>query len=562
MILSEGQIKDIIKENPGKARMQHAREYSKKLRRHLYGDGLDVHTPIIKGFERESLHTLRKEYSKSNKDLFSRLGRPIDKVFTAKGGSVYYNLPEEKEKKALSIAHSLPGGYTVRKWVETFWKPHMLDDPGGLIFLEILEKPQAVRAKNSGQSFVYPTYKNSNSIYDYLPNGNKLEWIVFELTKKEIRAAGMDENHAAYRVVDDAFDYYCYLSGGDVIILPGHTYPNYFGKVPAVVNSSIINPSNENQYLSFYDDIIELAEQFFLKGSIKVTHDFLHGFPKYSEFADNCTDCNGGGFVDGKKCESCRGTGKKLITNVKDVKLLTWPASKDDVVILPNQTGGYISPDKIYYEIATADIADLENIMHHTLWGTKASVKTTGLQQQKEGTKTATEVVDDMKPQADRLASISEMAEKVHKFILDGLISLQVSQSYSGSSVSYGRRFILEGPDAIWIKYSDARQKGAPQNVLDTLLNEYNEANYQSDPVGLAIAKKLMYVEPFVHYTAAALKTLNPDPADYKMKLYFSEWLATISEGELLSKDVKQLKESLNVYASTKNIATPEPVAA
>jgi len=562
MILDQTQIAAIIKDNPGNKRIVDGRNYSKKMRRHIYGEGMDTYFESITGFERDSLKELRVKYSKSNKDLFSRLGRPLDKVFTARGGSVYYNLSEETEKRARLISQDIKDGYSVRKWVESFWKPHMLDDPFGIIFLEIASRQEAIRLKKQGKSFVYPTYKQITCIYDYLPKGNRLEWIVFEVGADEKKAAGIDEKTTIYRIVDDAFDYWVEVKDDVVTVLPNHTYPNYFGEVPGMVNSDFLNPQYEYCFLSFYDEIIELAEQFLLKGSIKVTHDFMHGFPKYSEFAGNCNVCKGIGRLDGEICKSCNGSGKSAMVRVSDIKLLEWP-SKEDAVILPNQVGGYVEPSVTFHEIATSDLQALEDSMAVTLWGTQSRLRTQGMSMGSDGAaKTATEVMDEIKPQADRLVPVSEMAELRHKFILDFVIKLQIAQSYGGSSVNYGRRYMLEGPDAIWLKYSDARTKGAPQNILDTLLNEYNEANYQSDPVGLAIAKKMMYVEPFVHYSASVLKGLSPDEKDYKAKLYFSEWLATQNESSLLSQTVDQLKQLLYAFVEAKKIPEAEPLAA
>ena len=561
MILSEGQIKDILLNNPGKARVNKGRQYSAKLRRHIYGTGLDSYFEQIPGHERPSILALRNKYSKSNKDLFSRLARPLDKIFTARGGSLYFNLTEEAEKKARIISQDVKDGYSVRKWVEYFWKPHMLDDPFGVILLEIAEPKQLAKLKQQNKSFVFPSYRSISEIYDYLPKGNRLEYIVLETSETDKENIGLGKDDKLFRVIDDAFDYYVRQNDKEISIIAEHTLPNYFGEVPAMLNSDIPDPQYENCVLSLYDEIIELAEHFLLKGSIRVAHDFLHGFPKYAEFADYCPQCKGEGIYEANPCKECSGTGKKLSLRVSDVKAIEWPA-KDDQVILPSQVAGYISPDKSFHEMATADLIDLENAMAVTLWGTQSRLKSQGMATDGNTARTATEIMDEIKPQADRLIPVSEMAEQRHKFILDAVIRLQVAMGYKGASVSYGRRYLLESPDAIWQKYSDARSKGAPQNVLDSLLNEYFDANYQSDPVGLAVAKKLMYVEPFVHMTAMQLKGLSPDPADYKAKLYFSDWIATLNEGAILSMTVDELKTSLYDYAGQKQIAQAQPAAA
>jgi hypothetical protein len=554
MILDLSQISEILKSNPGKVRIAKGRDYSKKLRRHIYGENLDQHLSIIEGFERASLKEIRAKYTRSNKDLFSRLSRPLDKVFGARGGSIYYNLSEEGERRARLLSQNVKDGHSIRKWVEAFWKPHMLDDPFGLIFLEILPQKKAILARQRGESFVYPTYRGISEVFDYLPKGNRVEYVIFEVSTSEKISQGIDDKLTIYRVVDDAYDYYVRWDNTEAFILTQHSYPNYFGEVPAMINSDIIDPQTSNCFLSLYDEVIELAETFLLKGSIRVTHDFMHGFPKYVEFASDCNECNATGQVNGQLCPGCKGSTKRAISRVSDVKQLVYPA-KEEHLILPTDQGGYISPDKTFYEISTGDLSTLENVMNVTLWGMQSKLKTDGMAIGQDNTpRTATEIMDDVKPQADRLVPVSEMAESRHKFILDMVIRLQISQGYAGSSVNYGRRYLLESPDSIWLKYSDARIKGAPQNVLDTLLNEFYEANFQSDPVGLQLAKKLMYVEPFVHFTSLQLKALTPDPVDYKMKLYFSEWLAQQNEAVLLSSDVSALKESLLQYADLKKV--------
>lgn len=553
MILSPEQIKQVVTK-PDQSLITKGNTYSKKLRMLINGVDTAGGFELIKGMEREAMFDLRKKYGKSPKDLFSRMTRPTDKVWSAKGGSIYYNLSESQERKAIQLSNDVTNGYSLKKWLEMFWHPHMLDDPFGLILMEMLPMQEAVMMKRAGKSFIYPTYKSIGTIHAYQPKGNKFEYIVLKVDDADKIANGIDTTWTVFRVIDDAFDYLVKQNGEDISILQnGLSLPNYFGEVPAIRNSDLINPENEKEALSFFDSAVELADEFLLKGSIKSVHDFLHGFPKYSEFADDCMDCKGAGYQHSEKCASCKGTGKRAMTKVSDIKLLNWP-TKEDTAIMPNQVGGYISPDKVYNDIATTSLVDLENLMITTIWGKTAQPKTQGTSIGQQGAQTATEIMSDIKPEADRLQVISEMAETRHKYILDFIIRLQVEPNYSGASVNYGRRYMLEGPDSIWQKYSDARTKGAPQSVLDDLLCEYYEAKYMSDPVGLAMSKKLMYVEPFVHLTSAQLKTLGASEEDYKAKLYFSEWLSEKTDAQIVSSQVKALKDDLLAFVKGKEL--------
>jgi hypothetical protein len=163
----------------------------------------------------------------------------------------------------------------------------------------------------------------------------------------------------------------------------------------------------------------------------------------------------------------------------------------------------------------------------------------------------------DIKPEADRLQVISEMAEKRTKFILDNAIKLNLSiPTYQGASVSYGRRYMIESPDELRDKYNDSRAKGAAISVLDDLLIKYYEAEYSSDPVKLAVQSKLMRVEPFVHFTAQQVDLMTSVTMEDKAaKVYFSEWLSTINEAMVLSFSVELLREQLNTFAAEKAAA-------
>jgi hypothetical protein len=560
MILSSEQLTKVIIENPNRDKVRSAREYNDLLRKHMYGDGLETSLTKIPGFEKQEIRDARAKYARSNKDLFSRLSRPIDKVFSAKGGSIYYNLAESQEKQARRLADSLVGGMSLRKWMEVHWRPHFLDDPAGLILVEILPQREAILAKQQNRSFVFPVYLRSKQVYDYLFNGTICEYLAVAVDKRQNASYGFDDNADLYRVIDDAYDYIVRRHDQSVEIVQQHTYPNIFRKVPAISNSDFQDPEGKKVFVSLFDDIIGLADDFLLDGSIKRVHKFMHGFPKYAEFADMCPTCNGSMLVEGEDCPSCKGSGRMAMVTPSSMKLLIYP-EKDEPVITPDQVAAYISPDKTYFEISAGEMLDLENAMSVTVWGTPSRLKTAGMSANGNGDiKTATEIVDELKPQSDRLLPISEAAERREKFILDLLILVQVNNNYGGCNLSYGRRYMIEGADAIWEKYSNARTKGAPQNVLDTLLSEYYESNYQSDPMALAIAQKLMYVEPFVHMTVQQLKALDADPTDYLCKLYFSEWLALVNDAMLLVYSVEELKNQLKAFVADKKPLEPKPI--
>lgn len=552
MIATADQIRDIILNNPNRDYIAKNVTYHKDMRTHLYGEHVEGKIEKIDGMEDQALRDLRAKYVRTNKDLFSRLGRNMDKIFSARGGSTYYNLTEQLDKRAMSIALNIRDGYSVKKWIECYWLVHAKDDPAGLIFIEIGDGNEYP----VGQA--YPTYKAITDIYDYPPpKGAALDYVVFNIPDKKKKNFGVDQDGKLFRFVDDANDYLVLKNNDSITILSGLTIPNYFQKVPAMLNSDVVSGADECFRLSLFDEVIELANNYLLTGSIKVTHQFMHGFPKYWEYADDCRKCNGTGLFEANECPTCKGSGKSAMVKVSDIKLLTPPAGKDDPVIAPN-VAGYVEPSRIYYEISTNELAVLEDAMNFTLWGVIDKKRATTPAGDSTGgtTKTATEILDDHQPMVSRLSSISESAEKRHKFIVDLCVTLMLKQpnyrTNGGASINYGRRYLIMNEDEIWAKYSDARAKGAPITVLNDLLRDFIETKYSGDRISKEVNVKLISVEPFVHMDITVAKNLIESDVDYLAKLYFWEWVNGIKLTQILTSDVAGLKESLRIFAEGK----------
>lgn len=539
MILSISDIAKIIKENPHKELIAAAQKQAKELRMHTTGDGLKDEISKISNHEDEDLRDIRKKYARSNKDLFSRLLRPVDKVFSARGGSVYYNLSDETNRQAMQLTANLKNGMSVRKWLETRWRQHMIDDPAGLLFIEVGDVV-------NGRPQVYPTYKASTTIFDYKPNGTDLHYVIFEVSNDEKKSKGVPVEDKVYRVVDAAMDYWVKFTSEQTTILPDHSYPNIFGHVPAITNSDFESPINEGLRISLVSDVVELASDFLQTGSIRNLAKVRMAYPKYWEFADSCGDCQGTGFKEGKKCETCKGTGKKIMLKPGEAKLLEYP-DRDGVNVAPS-VAGFVTFPKEYFDNATQELQMLEAMCYETLWGTGTPGQAKG--PDSPGSMTATEALIDLQPMQDRLQQISEMAERRHKFIVDHIIRGAINPGYVGASVNYGRRYTIESPDAIWTRYQEARKAGAAISILDDLLMEHVETKYSGDPVSMMIQVKLLSVEPFVHYTIDEVKGMSVRPEEYARKLYFGEWLQSVSEAELISRSADELKALLATYAA------------
>lgn len=549
MRLTLEDIKRIIIERPNKDLVDAGIKKNKHLRMHMYGHKLENFFSQIEGFEDKPLTELRTKYAKSNKHLFSWLFSPVSKIYTANGGSLYLNLPEQKNKKAFGIISNVRNGMSARKWTENNWQPHNLDDPFGLLYMEV-----------SPEGYCYPTYKAITSVHDYQPSGSMLDYVAFVVSDAEKKRDGFKRDDKLYRVVDDYYDYYVKRVDDEVEILYAYTFPHTFGHVPAMRNSDLVDPDNEGGVLSFADDIIELADEYLLKGSIKITHEFLHAYPKYWEYADDCEECKGTGRIDAKTCKECAGSGKAQTIKVSRAKLLGWPQDKDTPQVTPH-VGGYIEPSETYHKMATAEMELLKNSMYSVIWGTEGRNRVqTGLESNGQEVKTATEVIEDLAPLHKKLAVMSAQAEKRIKFIIDHVVMVEVEPKYEGSSVNLGRRYLTESPDTIWKRYEEAKKSEASVDLLNELYIEYLESKYSGDPMSMDILQKLMQVQPFFHFTIDKVRQLGASEQDYKAKLYYSEWLSVeMDDSKLIVMDVKALRQSLYDFAGGKELFVQEP---
>jgi hypothetical protein len=540
MILKEVDIKRILKENPNKLLVSAAQAYTRKLLMHMKGIGLENYIERFEGFEKEDVARIRKKYTHSNKDLFARTHRPVDKVYNARGGSVYYNTSNEDALR--TALRDVDHGYTVRQWIETFYRPAFHYDPMGLIMGEI-----------DVDGTPYPTYKSVLDVYDYQPNGRNLDYIVFKVDPKIAARRVKDGAGKQYfRVIDDSLDLLVEWNGTSMRTID--RYPNYWGRVPARIISDIFDPT-KGMYISPDDDVIEIADEFLNEGSVKSIFKRFFGFPQAWEFQSKCAKCAGAKYIDGKECSSCGGSGVNRSSTVADVIKLPTPTSKDQPVLTPPK--GYITPDVEGWDKMTEELALLEEIIFRTYWGTTV---------EQQPNETATGRFIDVQPVNDRLSKFSTGAEGMETFVTDLVGSILLGQGYAGSSVSYGRRFMIETPDELWVKYQDARVKGAAISLLDDLMQEYLQSKYANDLTMFDIMKKLMRVEPLVHSTIEQVKNLVGESSTlYQQKVLFSAWKSERSEVELMSWKVVQLKQSLAEYAATNAAGTipppPEPVA-
>lgn len=480
----------------------------------------------IEKIESEDRALARKRYSKDIRDMFGRVMQPRLSVFSAYGGSVNDNLENGQIKeKIISSLKEFKGQKSIKKYLsENFFRLEDID-PNGLLFLEY-----------KGDEDIYPTYKSINDIRYYESNGQLLNVLIFE--PKTVHKDG--QTLIKWRVVDDEKDYCVYQDGDKFVIDEEKTFTHPFGSIPAIILSDQQEIGSELRISPIFE-VQELASDYARDKSIKTIYKFQHGFPRHWRYVKECRPCHGTGKTGDGSCGHCNGLGHIQRNDVTDIQTLALPR-EDDQVITPN-VEGFISPDLATWERYNEDLKDMEDLIESTMWGTRRIDSSEN--------ETATGRFIDVQPVINKLGWFTDNVEWVHNKLIQWVESWAYGspQSEQRFTVIYGRRFIIESPDAILDKYNISREKGDNNTILDKLLDEFIMAKYQNDTVLLAQMQKKRLVEPYVHLSIEQVNTIFGSVEAEKKVLFSDFW-----EIADYSKTVEQLKNDFKEFVNNNSI--------
>lgn len=495
----------------------------KRLDVHINGKHTAAYLKQIDSIENATQLKLRKDYLTTNRHAFVELTRPIDKVFSAKGGgTIITHTNDDKVRDSLSnVRH----GKTLKNWVKDIQSNKYYTDPAGLVFFEWTATK------------TYPTLKSIVSIENYESDGRTLEWVLFVPEERE----GQDGKF--YRFVDNEDDIMIHKKGEVYTIVEDETYDNIFGRVPAIINSNIIN-SDLTYNESPFEPVISLADHYLRTGTIKNINEFLHGFPIFWRYLASCKPCGGTGLKNGVTCPACGGLGVNVNKDVTDIINIEIPEKETDVKIAP-EVAGYVSPDVTSWQEMRTEQDWLFSMMQLTIWGSKMSPDASN--------ETATAAFLNVQPVNDQLNNFSDAFEDMEQKMADFITSYYVDKEQV-ISVNYGRRFLVEPPEVIWDKYEKAKQNGSPKVSLDYLLTQFYQSEFANDLENLTIAQKGIKLEPFVHKTDEEIDALPIDQQDKLRKYYFNEWFKTVPQEDVLTKDIKKLNDEFNVFINGKKL--------
>lgn len=469
----------------------------------------DVLIQKIEHIESESKAKARKKYSKDIRDVFERVMKQRENVFQANGGSEKVLIKNDNIKELFTqLQSNFKSNKSVFKYLSEVYFTLSDIDPNGLIFLEY-----------QGNK-VYPTYKSINDICDYEPNGQKLEYVVFEPFSKD-NDDRTKSSRRYWRIVDDKNDRIIVEIAEQFFISSKESFTHPFGETPGLILSGREKVGSKIRYTAI-DKIIELAKDFARDKSILNIYKFQKGYPIHWRFVTQCKACTGLGKTGTDKCTSCDGYGYVRNTDVTDIVTIPIP-DIDQPNIAPN-IAGFESPDLETWKQYKEDMVDLVKVMKDTIWGTNLyTQQTTKLQE----TETATGRHIDVQPIINTLNVYTDEVEYVDNTLCNWALNF-VDPVKPKSEIlyykTYGRRFIIENPDVILEKYQTAKETSDSNIILDKLLEEYIMSKYKNDAIMQNIMLKKKELEPYVHITLDQVnQSFGPEEA-YKKELFNKFW--------------------------------------
>lgn len=549
MVLEESQILDIL-QTPSNPNIKDWQAKSDKLS--IYVNGGDVSSELekIRNYENDAQEQLRKDLAKSPKDKVSDLLKPTHKVFNASGGSVQYDkIPDAQLKKFKELTDELPEGISLRQWMESYLLDAMVSDPNGITLIEIGKEGTEEEGKP------YPTYKNINKVHDYLTTWESLDYLVLLYKKVKINSNEGEKEVQVYRVIDDQIDALYYLEN-DALKKYGnneeqegfdeqHEFTHDFGFVPAVVCGSIIDKETKGKK-SLIHKIDESLVEYLRAKSVFLIYKFLHLFPRFWQYAMKCVTCEGNGTVENKgsdketnpkiQCPTCKGKRLKVSSDVSDI--ISLPIPKNDQPVLGGNMAGFVDTPNNAWDHMNDDLIAQEKAMEFSLWGSYLTDRDSDRE------RTATESFINVQPINETLCKLSSDIETKESQIATMMAKILTGSDDPTVKVHYGKRFIIESPDALWEKYLSAKEKKAPLTTLDYHYDQYLMSEFQNDIEMYTMRKKIFSIEPYAHYSLDDLNTCGT-PDQKQEKILFSKWINTDVKWE---SDLEVLKNEFQAF--------------
>lgn len=513
------------------------REYHDELNFQINGESRNKKIEIIKGMEDKGVMNIRDKYGIPINWLWSWMLQPINKIFSANGGSIDVSPELNDEEELLDRISRLKTGSSVRKFMQKQWLKSYVADPSGVVMIEYDEQN------------AWPVIYSVDSIQAYGRVGRYVNWIIFK--EKRVKVDGKEVD--AIRVVDIEGDVMYFKKGKDLVEIDTYiepdtgeekkgryTLPNgwtKFGYAPALILGDTPDPNKKKQMLSVIHDQVDLGRQYYQMDSIKTFVAIRNGYGVWYWYTRNCDECDGEGKHGDDNCKTCGGSGKIFPRNLSDVYAIDINEVGENA---PQVPGGLIEGDVSSWQEYREDLKGKEKQIELGMYGTHRT--------EAGDNNTATGTFVDNQTAVDVFHNFSSSAEFTESWILTYIASFY-NPKVENVSVAYGRRLQIENPETLWKRYWDAKAKGLAEIILNRFLREAYESEYKYDMALRDRMLRLMRVEPGVHLSVQEFSALSYPDELKLMKQFISNWEQTLSTSDILKTPDEQLLKQLKEYS-------------
>ena len=407
-------------------------------------------------------------------------------------------------------------------WKTTGWKK-MQVSPNSILVVDL---PQVQKSSRPEPYFYWLEVDN---VIDYkltAGNENHLEWLIFK--QPENRIAVFDDSYIRVYQLNKKNEIQSLLSEAKHDL--GFCPARFFWSTPLNEKEVSIKKNPITKELANLDWYL-----FFMLSKRHL--DLYAPYPIYSSYEADCNFENNetGDYCDGGFLRNAKGEYKILNDGTVErcpccsEKRVAGPGSFLEVPI-PNLSEGVadlrnpiqitsIDRDSLDYNVKEAE--RLKNEIIVSIIGSGGTVS------EKEAIN-ETQVAANFESKTSVLNALKTNFEEAQKFVEDTICQLRYGKSFISSSISWGTEFYVFTVAELYAKYKQAKENGAGDAELDTIMQQVFEVEYRNNPLVLQRMLILKQLEPYPH------KTL-----DEVLKLY---------EKNLLNENLVRLKINFNTF--------------